>query len=198
MAKKNKIKKIFESMRIESAEANKKLTESVQADSENEAIHVQQGESPASIPNPQDEVMETSSAQEESAAEQSSLSDEPKLEGAESVAADQQNEATLSDEIPQQEELEATSEDQESSVETVQPPADETSTEDVLDNVRRSLIEAESETKQKESKWWRRIGRKGKKAESEQPPVNMEIDLPIDSALADLVKEPKQRAESKE
>jgi len=55
---------------------------------------------------------------------------------------------------------------------------EETSTDDLLNDVRRSLIEAESDKDQKESKWWRRLGRKAKKVEPQESPFLEEIDLP--------------------
>jgi hypothetical protein len=57
--------------------------------------------------------------------------------------------------------------------------ADELSAEDLLEDVRQALIEEETDTKQKESKWWRRIGRKDKHVEPEQSPANVEIDMPL-------------------
>ncbi|MDQ2693090.1 MAG: hypothetical protein M3Y68_13715 [Chloroflexota bacterium] len=51
--------------------------------------------------------------------------------------------------------------------------------EDALDDVRRALIEDETEEKtQKESRWWRRMGRKEKPAEAEESVAPLEIDLP--------------------
>lgn len=62
---------------------------------------------------------------------------------------------------------------------------DEISAEDLLEDVRRSLIEEETEkTHKQDSKWWRRIGRKGKSSETEAPSSDIEIDLP---ALQDPV-----------
>jgi hypothetical protein len=55
---------------------------------------------------------------------------------------------------------------------------EETSTDDLLNDVRRSLIEAETDKDQKESKWWRRLGRKAKKVEPQESPFLEEIDLP--------------------
>lgn len=61
------------------------------------------------------------------------------------------------------------------------------SSEDMLDDVRRSLIEEdETERHKKESKWWRRIGRKEKSAEPEASLPIVEIDLPPTSLQTDL------------
>jgi hypothetical protein len=55
----------------------------------------------------------------------------------------------------------------------------ETSGEDVLDEVRRSLIESELEGEKKPG-WWQRI-RKGKKEEADKPEVREKIDLPMET-----------------
>jgi hypothetical protein len=65
----------------------------------------------------------------------------------------------------------------------------ETSTDDLLEDVRRSLIEAESEKEQKESKWWRRIGRKAKRVTPEEAPAPVEINLPPMAVSAEPVEE---------
>ena len=57
--------------------------------------------------------------------------------------------------------------------------------DDVLDDVRRSLIEEETEEKaQKESRWWRRMGKREKRADAEEVPAPVEIDLPRAEELA--------------
>jgi hypothetical protein len=64
------------------------------------------------------------------------------------------------------------------------------SSEDILDDVRRSLIEEdETERNKKESKWWRRIGRKEKSAEPEASLPIVEIDLPSTSLQTDLAED---------
>jgi len=151
MSKKKPIKKIFESASIESADVNSELQESTPADEERDETSVEA--------NPQEEIVEPS-------VEASPSSDEPgdektEFEGSESVAEDVQSEETPAEEILSEEVTE-----------------EETSSDDLLDDVRRSLIEAENEKEQKESKWWRRIGRKAKKAEPETAPAPVEIDLP--------------------
>jgi len=73
----------------------------------------------------------------------------------------------------------------------------DTSPESLLDDVRHSLIEAEeSDKSQKESKWWRRIGRSDKSAEPPQEPI--EIDLPTTSTAGDVLEFQGQKAESDE
>ena len=76
--------------------------------------------------------------------------------------------------------------------------SEEGSTEDVLEDVRRSLIE-EEETAQseKQSRWWRRIARRGKKNEEEETPTPIEeIDLPIADDLTHIVETPAEKEEA--
>lgn len=124
---------------------------------------------------PQEEVTESSS-------ESSLMPEEANTEITESLPVDVQNEEILSDEEP----LHA--EDVE----------EETSTDDLLDDVRQSLIEAETAKDQKESKWWRRIGRKAKKVEPEEAPVPVEIDLPPMPVSAEPVGEQQLKDEAEE
>lgn len=72
----------------------------------------------------------------------------------------------------------------ESSVEASGAAAErrESSEEDALDDVRRSLIESEAEG-EKKPRWWQRL-RKGKKDEAEKPEVREEIDLPVETLQA--------------
>ena len=107
------------------------------------------GEETSSETNPQEEVIE------------SSIEEEATTEITESEPANLQNEEAHSDESLDSEEAE-----------------EQTSSDDLLDDVRRSLIEAESDKDQKGSKWWQRIGRKTKRVEPEESPVPVEIDLP--------------------
>ena len=72
---------------------------------------------------------------------------------------------------------EASSEETSSEINT-QDEGMESSTDDLLEDVRQSLIQEESEKSQKESKWWRRFGRKAKKVAAEEAPAPVEIDLP--------------------
>ena len=64
-----------------------------------------------------------------------------------------------------------------------EPISDDTenqsSSDDLLEDVRRSLIEEdETDKNKKEAKWWRRLGRKEKSVEPDAPPAIVEIDLP--------------------
>src|SRR6185295_5651831 len=152
MSKKKPIKKIFENAPIEPADGNDKLAESVRAHASSEET--------ASETNPQEEDMDLSIQNEASSGENSLLSDEANMEIAESLPADERNEEIRSDSIH------------------LEDAAEETSTDDLLEDVRRSLIEAESDKDQKESKWWRRIGRKAKRVEPQESPFLEEIDLP--------------------
>ena len=69
----------------------------------------------------------------------------------------------------------------------------ESPSEDLLDHVRRSLIEEEEVDKsKKESKWWRRIGRKTKSAEPEPPPPLDEIDLSATLSQSEMAEDQKQ------
>src|SRR6266498_1779083 len=64
-------------------------------------------------------------------------------------------------------------------VEAEQPKAEtvETSTDDILEDVRRSLIEEEeTQEQEQEQKWWKRIGRKSRR--NETPKAVEEISLP--------------------
>lgn len=71
-------------------------------------------------------------------------------------------------------------------------PSLEDSADDLLEDVRRSLIEDETAAAEKKSKWWKRIGRGKNKQESapEKPNVVEEIDLP-GSVETELVEETK-------
>jgi hypothetical protein len=172
MSKKKRIKKIFENAPIESADVNNKSTDSVPADA--------QSEETSSDTNPQEEVIEISIENEEVSREDSPVSSEPNTEITEPVPTNVQNEATPSDESLQ-EVMEASADREESPSEdslNSEDAEEENSNEDLLDDVRRSLIEEEGDKGQKESKWWRRIGRKRKSAEPEKPSMPVEIDLP--------------------
>jgi hypothetical protein len=183
MSKKKRIKKIFDNTPIESADVNPEITESVQADSQSEET------SPDT--NPQEEATEISIENEESSREDSLVSSKPNTEITESVPTNVQNEATPSDEsLPEVMETSAKSEESPSEDSRNSEDAEEeNSSQDLLDDVRRTLIEEESDKGQKESKWWRRIGRKKKSAEPEKPSIPVEIDLPPVSASTALEEE---------
>jgi hypothetical protein len=118
----------------------------------------------------------------------------------ESAAADTEN--TLS--VPSEAVNESTSSDM-SSQETrdlspeEQISADtenESSSDDLLEDVRRSLIEAdETDKNKKEAKWWRRLGRKQKNVEPEPSPPIVEIDLPPTALQSELVEDQTQSPE---
>lgn len=116
---------------------------------------------------------------------ESKQSNEPEME---SVSADSENTPSISsDAIPEETGVEAPPESQPSA-----DLEDESSSEDLLDDVRRSLIEEETDKSSKDSKWWRRFGRKGKSAEPEPSPSNIEIDLPPTLLQTDIVEDQKQ------
>ena len=73
---------------------------------------------------------------------------------------------------------------------------DEVATEDLLDDVRRSLIEAESDKEREETKWWRRIGKRNKRREPE--PAQTEIDLPTPLTPAQSIPSEKQETADEE
>jgi hypothetical protein len=109
--------------------------------------------------------------------------------------------ATSPDTNPEEQATESSVEDGEYSAESPAAASgdEETSSEDLLEDVRRSLIEEEGSKDKKESKWWRRIGRRAKKAERDQPSVPADIDLPsIPTAIEpvseqSLVSEPQEQ-----
>src|SRR5918996_926592 len=75
----------------------------------------------------------------------------------------------------------------------------ESPSEDLLDDVRRSLIEEEGVDKnKKEAKWWRRIGRKAKSTEPEPLSPPAEIDLPATLLQTDIAEDQKQGTEPDE
>jgi hypothetical protein len=97
------------------------------------------------------------------------------------------SESTSSDTSPQ-ETSEMSSEEQISA-----DTENESSSDDLLDEVRRSLLEGEETDKnKKEKKWWRRIGRKEKSAEQEPSPTIVEMDLPATSLQTDMVETQEQ------
>jgi hypothetical protein len=70
------------------------------------------------------------------------------------------------------------------------PTTENASSEDMLDDVRRSLIEEDkTERNKKESKWWRRIGQKEKSTEPEASVPIVEIDLPPTLLQMDLAED---------
>lgn len=57
--------------------------------------------------------------------------------------------------------------------------------DDILDDVRRSLIEGEAHEKEEQPKWWRRFGKGSRKsaADTEKPKVVEEVELPLLDAM---------------
>jgi hypothetical protein len=190
MSKKKRIKKIFENAPIESADVNDKSTRSVPADA--------QSEETSSDTNPQEEVVESSIANEESSRENALVAEEANTEITESLPAVVQNEASSSEEsLP--EALETSADREEASSEADSRKAGDTeeeSSEDLFGDIRRSLIEEESDKNQKESKWWQRIGRKAKKVEQQEPQAPVEIDLPSLPASIEPVEQQQLESEA--
>jgi hypothetical protein len=168
MSKKKRIKKIFENAPIEAADVNGKSKGAVPAEP--------QGEETSADTNPQEEMIETSSENDEPINERSLVLDDANPEMTESLTEEVPNETAPSDEsLPEGMETEALSSETDP---MTAEKTEEDSSEDLLGDVRRSLIEEEGSKDQKESKWWRRIGRKAKKVEPEASPAPVEIDLP--------------------
>jgi len=102
-----------------------------------------------------------------------------KLENSDEIeieSAPTPGDSTLHNSHPQEDAV-----DQVSDEHTLASIENELSAEDLLDDVRRSLIEEETDKSKKETKWWQRIGRKDKNAAPEPPPPTEEINLPTDS-----------------
>jgi len=123
-----------------------------------------------------------------------SESEEARAELAESTQA----ETTPPDTNPQEAVTETSAGTEESAPEEAPGAQEETSADTLLDDVRRSLIEEESDTSQKESKWWRRIGKKTKKVEVNESPFLAEIDLPAVPVSPEPVQEQKPANEAEQ
>lgn len=150
MANKNRLKKLFDRSAIEPADTQPKSSKPAQDEQEEEASL------------PLENLQETGEATEAAGAPDDVAGAPSLLEEAESEMTDL---SALEGEsiVPEQEST--------GSVE-------ETS-EDLLEDVRRSLIEEETEKDKKESRWWRRLGKRGKQPEPEPAPVPAEIDFPV-------------------
>src|SRR6266536_891597 len=128
-----------------------------------------------------------------------SESAETDSETTEPIPADSQSEPSSPGQQPEQEVMQSPQAEEKPSEEDVvaSSGAEEASPDDLLEDVRRSLIEEEETDKsQKESKWWRRIGKKSKSPQPEKPPV--EIDLPEAITSAEVAPEPSQEPEGEE
>ncbi len=126
---------------------------------------------------------------------------EANVEPTKPAKADPQEEAVLPDPNAQEETVEVPASEEQSSSEASETSAsvkEETSAEDLLEDVRRSLIEDEETQKgEKKSKWWRRRG-KDKKAKEEKPATPVEIDLPAVTAPTTLASEPMEEKASED
>ena len=167
MSNKKPIKKIFESASIESADVKSELQESTPADEGREKTSVEA--------NHYEELTELSAdaslfSEDANAGETDGQGTD--AEGTAPAAEEPRNEEASAEEVPD-----------------VQDAEEATPKDDLLDDVRRSLIEAESEKEQKESKWWRRLGRKPKQVQPEETQTPVEIDWPPMPASAEAAPE---------
>ena len=96
--------------------------------------------------------------------------------------------------VPAETMSESTSSEEQISADTENEP----SSDDLLEDVRRSLLEEETDKNKKGTKWWRRLGRKQKSVESEPSSPVVEIDLPATSMQTDLIEDQTQSPESEE
>jgi hypothetical protein len=164
MGKKNRINKLFERTRIESVDARPDSPESAAPESQ------VQPESPLAD---QEAKRDASSRSEDSAGDRSVSFDQTHAGPADSASSDVLNEATRPKSNPQERDVGASSGSQGS----LEPAGDEeTSGEDILQDLRRALKEEEADSDQQDSKWWRRFGRRKREALPEPAPV--EMDLP--------------------
>jgi len=72
------------------------------------------------------------------------------------------------------------------------------SEEDLLGDVRQSLIEEESIEKEKPAKWWRKIGKGRKKDKVSEPVPEEEIELPVTELSIGAIGEQEEHKESEE
>ena len=77
-------------------------------------------------------------------------------------------------------------------------PEQEFSEEDLLGDVRQSLIEEESIEKEKPAKWWRKIGKGRKKDKVSEPVPEEEIELPVTELSIGAIGEQAEHKESEE
>ena len=75
---------------------------------------------------------------------------------------------------------------------------DEFSEEDVLADVRQSLIEEESLEKEKPQKWWRKVGKGRKKGKATKPVSEAEGNLPVTEIPIGAIEEQEKTKESDE
>ncbi|HEY3475330.1 MAG TPA: hypothetical protein VGK56_12015 [Anaerolineales bacterium] len=188
MSKKNRIKNLFERAAIEPADTQPRSTQQVP--------QVEQPEETNPPVESQEEVMEVSNSETKFAEEQPLASEDTMPEAIEPRSTEAEHEPAAS-------ELESAEQSRDMSGEPEQPAAETSMSadtegspeQDLLDDVRRSLIE-EADKTDKESKWWHRFGRKSKKAEPEEAPAHVEIDLPTTQAQIEMVQDQKEDTES--
>src|SRR6185503_3418006 len=77
-------------------------------------------------------------------------------------------------------------------------PEQDFSEEDLLGDVRQSLIEEESIEKEKPAKWWRKIGKGRKKDKVSEPVPEEEIELPVTELSIGAIGEQEEHKESEE
>ena len=142
---------------------------------------------------------------------------ERRAESTESGIAPSQDEAVQSESNPQDAEepvevssgpVEATSQKADSApdqdpaeVEASDPSAsveDESPEEDLLADVRQSLIEEESLEKEKPQKWWRKVGKGRKKDKVTKPVPEEELSLPVTEIPIGAIEEQEKTQESEE
>jgi len=216
MSKKKPIKKIFESTSIESADAHPGSKESAQPEEQVEETTSTNPQDPdvqsasedldspeKSLPSEDAyaELVESVSAESQSEATPSDENTQEEIiestgAGEEtpdeiSLPSDESNTPPMTETVEVDAEREASSAESGAQEETLETPAAESkaSNEDLLADIRRSLIEEQSDKTQKETKWWRRIGRKEKKTAPDEPSVPVEIDLPLTPASSEVLEE---------
>jgi hypothetical protein len=174
--KKNRTRKIFENMEIESAEVNAESTKAVTADAEHDTP----------VPDPHQENEEGIRLDVESPSMEPATdlnmeieSAEMNAESTESANADAEHETPISD-SNQENQQEVPVQMDGPSAEQSNTDLDDETPDDLLDDVRRSLIEDEAQGKEEQPKWWRRIGKGSRKntVAAETPKAVEEIKPP--------------------
>lgn len=142
---------------------------------------------------------------------------EPPTKSRESDSPEPQGEAVPSETNPQDaaesievssDVVEASTEESDSTLHQVpaempesEPPAspeEEFSEEDLLADVRQSLIEEESLEKEKPQQWWRKVGKGRKKEKITKPIPEEEINLPVTEIPIGAIEEQEKTKESEE
>jgi hypothetical protein len=182
MSKKNGIKRLFERTAIEPADTQPRSKETPQVDQPEEVT-------PA-VETSEEQGMEPSVADSDTA-EELPTPDEVQLDQMEPFPTEPGAEVAASEPATPEMDEKGVREAEELSSATSLTSADaeESVSEDALEAVRRSLIEEDTDKTEKESRWWRRFGRKSKRTEPEASPTNVEIDLPSTLAQSELVQD---------